>query len=201
MRTLHSHISACTVALGLLLLGACGGVTPATPSSGTGAMLSPVDQAKELLSIEALSSMSYTVTDPTLRSLLSASGKDFRMKLEGGAYRFPPGALMGEYAVVTLDSEHMAYGDVTGDGVTDAVVPLRAGEKTSAIVELAIVSWKDGAPAHVASFPLRHAELRDVRVTGESVRVRFLQPIPGDPGPSNTELVLRLPSGSGARLK
>lgn len=200
MRTPHSHISASIVTLGVLLLAACGGA-PATPMSGTGTLLVRPDEMKQRLSVNVVSSLQYTLTDPTLRSLLSASDKDFQVKLENGTYRFPPSALMGEYDVVTLDAEHMAYGDVTGDGLTDAVVPLRAGERQNAIVELAIVSWKNGAPVHVASFPLRHAELRDVRVSGESVRVRFLQPIPGDPGPSNAELVLRLPSGSGARSK
>ncbi len=198
MRTLHSHISACAVTLGLLVLAACGGVTPAVPLSETETVPSPIDRAKQLLSIDVLSSLSYTVTDPTLRSLLSASEKDFLVRLDDGTHRFPPTALMGPYSVLTLDVPHVTYGDLTGDGVVDAVVPLRAGDGENAIVELAVVTWKDGAPSHVASFPLRHAQLRDVRVYGNSIRVRYLQPIPGDPGPSNAELVLSLPSGSGA---
>lgn len=179
----------------LLLLGACG--APATNiDSGTGASVPKGESIPAIpaeLSKIALASADYTLIDPTVRGALTEAHQDFRVSIRDGVFHFPASALVDHYGTVTVDTENITYGDLTGDGVPDAVVRVKAGTDEFATVELAAFT-SSGSTAHqFAAFPLGRATIRTVDITAGKIRVNFSHMVPGDPGPRNTELMLELP--------
>lgn len=144
-----------------------------------------------VLSSSGLLRLPYTITDRTVRTELSRVGLDFAIKLRGGSYRFA--SPRSSFQTVHADERHIVYGDVNGDGVPDAVVPLVIGEGDEAFLEIAAVKETSSGALHFASFPLGKATLKSINITSGKIRVNYMHEVSGDPGPRNTELLLELP--------
>ncbi len=189
------HSFASFFILSLLVLGACG--APATNiDSGSGASVPKGESIPAIpseLSRIALASANYTLIDPTVRGALTKAGQDFRVAIREGTFRFPASVLIDHYETVSVDTENIAYGDLTGDGIPDAVVRVKAGTDEFSTVELAAFTSSGGAAYQFAAFPLGRASVRSVDITSGKIRVNFMHSVPGDPGPRNTELMLELP--------
>lgn len=176
----------------LLVLGACG--APATNiDSGSGASMPKGEPIPAELSKIALASANYTLIDPAVRGALTKAGQDFRISVRGGTFNFPASVLVDHFKTVSVDTENIAYGDLTGDGIPDAVIQVKAGTDEFATVELAAFTASGGTAYQFAAFPLGRASIRSVDITVGKIRVNFTHSVPGDPGPRNTELMLELP--------
>lgn len=145
------------------------------------------------LSQTALASAQYTLIDPAVRKALTEAGEDFSVRMQDGSYSFQSSALLEQYSTVTVDTEDITYGDLTADGVLDAVVPVTVGTGEFASTELAAFSGSGGTAYQFAAFPLGRAVIRSVYITEGKIRVNFTHNVLGDPGPRNTELVLEIP--------
>lgn len=176
----------CSAAAAVLLIG-CGSSSDETvPLSDDGTSDAPT--------LDDIKTMEYAIVDPAVRSVLSKAGLGFSVPVRDGVYLFPASALTGDYSRVEVDTGAVVFGDVTGDGTADAVVPLRIGEGETARTDLAAVSLTaSGSAKHVASFPLGVVQIRSLAITNGSIRVNFMHTVSGDPGPRNTELLLTLP--------
>ena len=145
------------------------------------------------LSTEMLASANYTLIDPAVRHALTEAGEDFIVPIRGGSYHFPPSALVGHYSTVSVDAEHVTYGDLSGDGIPDALVRVTVGTDEFATTELAAFTASGGMPHQFAAFPLGRSIVRSVEITSGKIRVNFTHEVPGDPGIRNTELMLEIP--------
>lgn len=178
----------------LLILSACS--TSSDSSSLAIRTQSGVDTASDIpleLSAQSLASANYTLIDPTVRRALTQAGQDFLVPVRGGSYIFPASALVGHFRTVRSDTEHITYGDLTGDSTPEAIVRLQVGTDENSMVELAAFTASGGTAYQFAAFPLGHADVRNVAITDRTIRVNFMHTVPGDPGPRNTELVLEIP--------
>lgn len=179
----------------LLLLSACGAAETSL-DTGSGA-LAPAGESAPIIPSElsrlALASADYTLIDPTVRGALTSAGQDFRIPVRAGSYTFPASILVGHYGTVSVDTDNVTYGDLTGDGVPDAVVRVKAGTDEFATVELAAFTASGGTAHQFAAFPLGQASIRSVDITAGKIRVNFTHIVPGDPGPRSTQLTLELP--------
>jgi len=179
----------------LLLLSGCG--TPTTNiGTGSGSSVPKGESIPAIpaeLSRIALASADYTLIDPTVRGELTKANQDFRVSIRGGVFTFPASVLVSHYGTVSVDTENITYGDLTGDGILDAVVRVKAGTDDFATVELAAFTSSGGTAHQFAAFPLGRASVRSVDITAGKIRVNFSHMVPGDPGPRNTELLLELP--------
>ncbi len=140
----------------------------------------------------ALASTDYTLIDPDVRSALSKAGHNFIVPVRNGSYSFPASVLMGQYRTVTVDTENISYGDLTGDGIPDAVTRVKIGSDAFERVELAAFTSSGGIAHQFASFPLGRATIRTVEIVAGKIRVNFTHTVLGDPGPRNTELLLEI---------
>lgn len=177
------------VIVSLVMLAACGevreeAVVPVTPG------------VPDAISPARLGDASYTLTDPGVRSYFAQTGQSFVIQLRSGIFRSPVSAGSGLYDRTEIDAAHIRYGDLNGDTIPDAVVPLLIGDRENAVLELAAVSASGSTARHFASFPLGRATLKSLAVTQGKIRVNFTHIVPGDPGPRNTELILELPEGA-----
>ncbi|MBP9850729.1 MAG: hypothetical protein KBC47_03480 [Candidatus Peribacteraceae bacterium] len=183
------------VAVAPLVFSACG--TQETPSlSGTGAFLMVDTQATVIpaeLSKAALASASYTIIDPTVRKALTNAGQNFQVYVRGGMYTFPPSVLVEDFRDVTVDIDDIVYGDLTGDGIPDAIVKVTVGKGELSTTELAAFTASGGTAHQFAAFPLGHAEVKSVAITSGKIRVNFEHTVLGDPGSRSTQLMLELP--------
>lgn len=173
----------------VILLAACGEVrdeiaTPVAPG------------VPDAISPARLGDASYTLTDPGVRSSFAQTGQSFVIQLRSGIFRSPVSAGSVLYGRIEIGVKNIRYGDLNGDAVPDAVVPLLIGESENTVLELAAVSASGSTAHHFASFPLGRATLKSLAVTQGKIRVNFTHTVPGDPGPRNTELTLELPEGA-----
>ncbi len=145
------------------------------------------------LSASALGSVDYTLIDATVRQALTKAGQNFMVPVRGGSYSFPPSILVGNYGTITVDTTNIAYGDLTGDGIPEAVVRVKAGTGESSTTELAAFTSSDGSASQIASFPLGHSSVKSVVIKAGKIHVSFVQTALGDPGPRNAELTLEIP--------
>lgn len=183
------------VVMALLGFSACGG--PETPAlSDTGPVV-PIDENAPVIPPElsgtALASADYTIIDPTVRKALTNAGQDFKVRVHAGAYAFPASTLVEHFRDIEVDTDNVVYGDLTGDGIPDAVVKVTVGKGDLSTTELAAFTASGGTAHQFAAFPLGHAEVKSVDITAGKIRVNFVHTVAGDPGPRNTQLMLELP--------
>lgn len=162
-----------------LLLGGCSATTLGDSASGSEDVAAPVTHQ---IGTSALRNLSYVLSDTTLRSRLADAGKSFTVVLRDGSAFLPVSD--PRFQQVSLLEDTITYGDVTGDGQEEVALVLRIGEGTGAIFETEIVAMGDGRPAHLASYSLGNATLKELSIRRGSVRVEFMRTLPGDPGPS-----------------
>ncbi len=173
----------------LLILSGCG---LQSEYSATDTERTIADSVPEL-SAHALGSADYMLIDPTLRQALTKAGQNFSVPVRDGTYSFPPSVLVGHYGTISVDTMNIAYGDLTGDGIPDAVIRVKAGAGEFSTTELAAFTSSGGTAMQIASFPLGHASVNSVVINAGNIHVSFTHTVSGDPGPRNTELVLKMP--------
>jgi len=183
------------VVVALLGFSACG--APETPAfSGTGAVV-PIDENAPVIPPElsgtALAAADYTIIDPTVRKALTNAGQDFKIHVRSGMYVFPASVLVEHFQEVRVDTNDIVYGDLTGDGIPDALVKVTVGTGELSTTELAAFTASGGTAHQFAAFPLGHAEVKSVDITNGKIRVNFVHTVVGDPGSRNTQLMLELP--------
>ncbi len=179
----------------VLMFSACRNGDPEIPSfadPGT-SDLSITPTIPEALSPAALASADYTIVDSTVRSALTKAGQDFHIPVRNGSFTFPPSVLLDQFSTVSVDTNHITYGDLTGDGIPDAVVRVQSGTGEFSVSELAAFTASGKTAIQFAAFPLGHVMIKTVAITSGKIRVNFTHTVAGDPGPRNTELLLELP--------
>ena len=140
-----------------------------------------------------LGTATYTIIDPTVRKALTDAGQDFSVSVRDGSYEFPPSSLLTHYDTVRVDTSRIAYGDLNGDDIPDALIPVTVGTDEKATVELAAFTASGSSVRQFAAFPLGQATVKTFSITKGKIRVNFTHMLAGDPGPRNTELQLELP--------
>lgn len=119
---------------------------------------------------------------------LSAEAGGGRVRLVAGKYQDNKNNLTVERA-----PSRIVYGDVTGDGQPDALVPLRTlTGASSTLNHLALVTVHDGKPVNVSSLPLGdRIGLQSVTITRGEINVEMIVHAPDDPQCCPTLRVIR----------
>jgi hypothetical protein len=177
--------------LGLVLSGCAQPVTapgaapeataPPVGAPTDGATLEPA--APAALSVEALGNATY----PTEHA---ASGS---VTLVDGAYQEEAAPGSAAQVQIMLDPGSVAYGDLNGDGVTDAAVVLIAQTGGSGTFhDLYAVLDEGGVPTPAASTLLGdRVKIQSVAIDAGAIQVEMLTQGPGDPMANPTQPITR----------
>ena len=119
---------------------------------------------------------------------------DEQVTLQDGVYQGPPFMSMSvSHATVTLIEAPMASGDVTGNGVDEAIVLLATNMGGSGVFfHVAVVRNQSGAPQHIGMIPLGdRVNVQSLEVVDGKIIVNLVEHGPGEPMCCPTHAVYR----------
>jgi len=133
----------------VLLLAACAPTDgTATPPVETDAVASPEPEP------DATETVAFGLTDTVLKNaeyIIIQDDQPFSIQMTDGKYVYGSDPTADDYVAISL-ADVFAYGDLNGDGVTDAVGLLIENYGAQELyVSLVAVLDQDGAPKHVSS--------------------------------------------------
>lgn len=119
---------------------------------------------------------------------------DEPVTLQNGVYQGPPYTNMSaSRATVTLIESPMASGDVTGNGVDEAIVLLATNMGGSGVFfHVAVVRNQSGAPQHIGMIPLGdRVKVQSLEVVDGKIAINLVEHGPGEPMCCPTHAVYR----------
>lgn len=189
MRMISSHASA---ALRLSLVLAAGLMTACSKETEAPSASAPQTQpAGSEISREQLANLSYP----------SELGRDGRVQLRNGVYEQEEAGDPTAKLIVKL-TNHMARGDLNGDGQQDVAVILESDSGgTGSFMDVAAVLNSPEGPKPVATIDLGdRTEIRSVSIDNGSVFIELIGHGPEDPVCCPTQLQRREYHFDGSRL-